>query len=53
MKKVITRWAIVALVAPVAAWALGKAAAKAEASRGQNSTLAKGLRFGRGALKSV
>ena len=53
MKKVITRWAIIAIVAPVAAWALGKAATKAEQSRGRDSKLAKGLRYGRGALKSA
>jgi hypothetical protein len=53
MKKAISRWAILAIAVPVAAWALGVAATKAEESRGHDSKLAKGLRFGRGALKSA
>lgn len=53
MKKAMTRWLVLAAVTPIAAWALGKAATKAEQSRGRDSKLAKGLRFGRNRLRSA
>lgn len=51
MKRMLARWAVFIIVIPVAAWALSRAGDRVEASRGQDSRLAKGLHFGSGLLK--
>lgn len=51
MKRMVGRWIVMAVAVPLIAALLGVVADKVEQHRGPDSSVAKGLRAGRGFLK--
>lgn len=50
MRRMLGRWALLAIVLPLAAWAVGRIADAVENRRGEDSKVVKGLRVGKTVL---